>query len=223
MYNTNKQLKIKTMGDYLENGTKIGTTGNAYYTTLDALKKHRGENSTVDAYLNPKNCCSFAFPFPEYDGKGVGEISNFHHGERVDFIVTLPKDKINGQSFHGSITHHVHPTGAAGLNLFFDCPHEENANVRTSAGFDNTVEKFYLRTQTYVGGKLHVAGECIYCGTVNVFDDSEAIYIAEQLKKRSDKLKAQTTNMSLDKQNELLEESVRLIVIANRILETYAD
>lgn len=65
------------MGDYLKNGEKIGTCGDAYYATKQMLEKHKDDPES-GYYLNPENGCSFAFPYPAYDGKDVGGISNFH-------------------------------------------------------------------------------------------------------------------------------------------------
>lgn len=80
------------MGDYTKNGTKIGTCGKAYYSTYKALKQHPDAldaSSDVAMYLKKENGCSFAFPFPEFKGKKVGEISQFHKKPEDKFWVTM--------------------------------------------------------------------------------------------------------------------------------------
>lgn len=207
------------MGDYLKNGTKIGTCGRGYYATLEMLKKHKGDPE-ADAYMDPKNGCSFAFPFPEYDLKSVGEISNFHKGDMVEYVVSLPADQF--ETYHERMSHHLHPKGLPGFNVFFPCPYEAGSEVSTN--FNKNEVKFYLKEQIYFDGKLAVLVECVCCGRRNVLELKESIYIAEQIKAQSDRYKAQADNCSLTSEcNELLEKAVYHSTIANRILETYQD
>lgn len=168
------------MGDYLKNGAKIGTCGQAYYATKKALEAVRHDEEAA-AYLNPENGCSFAFPFPEYDGKAVGEISNFHDGERADYFFKLPK----GSGIHGTITHHIHPKGAEGINLFIPCPYSAGSN--TSRNFNPEFETFRLTSEKYENGKIRVMVECVYCGEKQLLTDSEIKMAIQNFAMQSEK------------------------------------
>lgn len=195
------------MGDYLKNGVgaKIGTCGRAYYATKEMLEKV-SHDPEAGYYLNPANSCFFAFPFPQFDGKQIGDISVFHTEEKDEFVVELASE--GRQSFHKPLVFHKHPKGGAGLNFFCDCPYHNSD--KTSRNFDGQNLKFYLKYQTYFNGELCVAGECIYCRELNIFDAEEVVEMAQNLKQRSEDYKAQgREGMSL--------ESIK---IANRLLET---
>lgn len=172
------------MGDYLNNGNKIGTCGNGYYTTLKALELHRGEPE-ANHYLNPKNKCSFAFPYPKYDGKKAGEISQFHEGERSEFIFTVPSTV---ECFHEQMSHHLHPKGGEGINVFYPCPYMEGAHVSTN--FNKSNVRFRLMYQRYYNESLHITADCIYCGCSNIFSAEEAEIIVENERRQLDKLRA---------------------------------
>lgn len=171
------------MGDYLKNGAKIGTCGQAYYATRKALEAVRHDEEAA-IYLNPANACSFAFPFPEYDGKAVGEISNFHDGQRADYFFKLPK----GCGIHGTITHHIHPRGAEGINLFIPCPYSAGSN--TSRNFNPEFETFRLTSEKYENGKLRVLVECVYCGEKQLLTDSEIKMAIQNFAMQSEKAMA---------------------------------
>lgn len=162
------------MGDYLRNGAKIGTCGRAYYATKKQLEALKSEPEAA-YYLKPENGCRFAFPFPEYDKRKVGEFSNFHEGERVDYFMKLPK---SWGGHHGRISHHIHPRGGQGVNLFSPCPQSEQHNGSRFYGDHNV---FRLNEQVYFEGKLHVSVTCIYCGEDNILTREEAEYIANEV------------------------------------------
>lgn len=84
------------MGDFLRNGKKIGTCGHAYYATREHLEAYAGDPE-ADFYLDPKNACITAFPFPDFDGKKAGDYSVFSgHGERPKIAFPL----IDAESWH---------------------------------------------------------------------------------------------------------------------------
>ena len=206
------------MGDYVNRtGEKIGTCGQAYYATLEMLKKENKRcphDSEVSHYLKPENKCSFAFPFPEYDNKEIGAISNFHEGQRVFFPLYLS----GFETFHGKITHHIHPRNAEGVNLFTDCPYR-NENV--SRNMNKSIEVFHLTTQVYYEGKLHIMGECAYCGERNVFSMEEAQIIASEILERSDKLIKYWDNYPPEQKEQNKKQSEYLREVSKRIIETY--
>lgn len=208
------------MGDYTKNNAKIGTCGNAYYATLPMLEAIKHENSEeVNYYLDPSKSCSFAFPFPEYDGKKIGEISNFHEGERVDFFIQIKNQK---NTFHKKIVTHLHPKEGQGINLFCDCPYHSKENV--SHNFNDENVKFRLVNQLYFKGSLAIAGECIYCGETNIFDEAEALEVCENLKKSADYYAAEANKKEYQgKVNKEINENKAIYYtqIANRILKTY--
>lgn len=82
------------MGDYTNTGIKIGTCGVGYYATRKMLENYHSHDSEVNYYLKPENKCWFAFPFPQWDNKKVGEITIFHIGDEnnVDWRFRLPED-----------------------------------------------------------------------------------------------------------------------------------
>lgn len=207
------------MGDYTNNGIKLGTCGKAYYATKSMIEALPTDAETK-YYLNPENKASFAFPLPEFDGKEAGEISIFHKPENELIVLEINKNSV---THHKKIVHHVHPAGGQGVNLFCDCPYHSTEN--TSRFNDETI-KFYLKYQTFTGEgeEMAIVGECIYCKETNIFEKHEAEEAAENLYKKSLSLlnladrpeyKNTSNRESYIKQAEELEE------VANRILKTY--
>lgn len=209
------------MGDYTKSGEKIGTCGMAYYATKRMIQEtfNSGDHSDdIKYYLNKKESIYFAFPFPEYDNKKIGEISNFHEGERTDFYFDFI-----GESHHKDITTHLHPKGGAGINLFHPCPYSENAN--TSTNFDKDKKTFRLTYQwnDRKTGNLFIVGECIYCGAQNIFESDEALQIVKTLKEKANYLKLQSENSYYhsSERERYLKESNYILKICVRMLETY--
>lgn len=208
------------MGDYLKNGQKIGTCGSAYYATKSMLEAVKTDPEAA-YYLDPKNKCSFAFPFPQYYGKKVGEISNFHEGDRAEQVVMLKRAGV--ESFHKQIVHHIHPRGGQGLNLFCDCPYHNPEKV--SKNFDDEFLRFYLREQLYFNNELHVSGECIYCGEKNIFSAEEAQEIAVNLEGEAlwnEREAKRPEYKGMSNADTHLEAAANLRLIAERILGTYS-
>lgn len=208
------------MGDYTKQGQKIGTCGAGYYATLEMLKNHVDKFGKVDDahyYINPENKCSFAFPFPEYDGKEIGEISNFHEGERVDFFF-----KFKGESHHKEIVTHVHPKGGQGINIFSPCVYSDRAkisrNLDTSKG-----ETFRLTEQCFYNGELCICAECIYCGAKNIFSKEEAQELAQNIMQDAERLLKDSNNNYYHESDRkrYKKESIYIKEIAKRILKTY--
>ena len=158
------------MGDYLKNGAKIGTCGQGYYATYkDLVKEAQKGDEEAQYYIDPEKKCSHAFPYPEFRTKKIGDYSVFHM-EQVDlFVISIPKGI---QSFHGHVHTHIRPSGGKRIVFSNPCPHNED-----------DVLKFYLRYTTFYAGKLSIVGECIYCGTANIFDESEACIILANIAK----------------------------------------
>jgi len=185
------------MGDYLRNGVKIGTCGSAYYATKSMLEAVKSDPEAA-YYLDPKNKCNFAFPFPEYDGKKVGEISNFHAG-RAEFFFEFA-----GDAYHQDICTHLHPRGGAGINLFHPCPYNGG---RSSANFKN-VPTWRLSRQVNIDGRLHIMAECIYCEAPNYFSKEEAATVCEWIETRKHSTE---------------ESRLYYLEIAKRIKQTYNE
>lgn len=212
------------MGDYTANGIKIGTSGQAYYATksmLEAFKLKYPTDIETKRYLNPKNKCLFAFPYPEFDNKEVGEISIFHMEPKDLQIIEI--DKTN-KTFHKKIVHHVHPVGGQGINLFCDCPYHSTENV--SRNFSEETIKFYLEYQTFtgVGDEMAIVGECIYCGETNVFEPHEAEEVAKNLNKQAEWNEEQSKRREYENtanKEKHLKEAIKLRKIALRVLQTY--
>jgi len=209
------------MGDYTKNGTKIGTCGNAYYSTLPMLEKQANTgDSDINYYLKPENKCTFAFPFPEYDGKQIGQISNFHEEDRVDFFIRIKKE--GARTHHKDIIHHIHPKGGQGINLFHDCPYSSNAKI--SSNFDSNYLDFRLVSQAYTNDGLAVVGKCIYCEETNVFEKHEAVEVCEELEKRAIYEEREATRREyINTSNKDTREKNAAYIreIAKRIFETY--
>ncbi len=206
------------MGDYTKNNVKIGTCGRAYYATKSMLEA-LSQDSEVRHYLDPLNKCSFAFPFPEYDGKQVGEISNFHEGQRVDFQIKIKKE--GSQTFHKHIVHHVHPQGAEGVNLFCDCPYSgEEKRSRMSSG----MIAFRLVDQIYYDSNLCIAGECVYCGERNIFSIDEAEEVCINLEQEAifnDKEAVRPDYVGYSNADTHRDKAIYIREIIKRIKKTY--
>ena len=153
------------MGDYTKSGEKIGTCGAGYYATKQMLEDLNEKGGDVEAYLNPKNNCSFAFPFPEYDGKEVGEISNYHDDMRVNLHFFYPANRL---SHHKKVLYQLKPQGVPMKNLYCECPQKYNEETKEGNIY------FRLSEQVYFEGKLCITAECPYCENVNIFDKEEA-------------------------------------------------
>lgn len=207
------------MGDYTKNGIKLGTCGKAYYATKSMIEALPTDAETK-YYLNPKNKCMFAFPLPEFDNKKAGDISIFHKEQRDLTVIQINKKH---KTFHGNITHHIHPVGGQGVNLFCDCPYH---STEKTSRFNDEMVKFYLKYQSYTGegNQIAIVGECIYCGETNVFEKHEAEEAANNL------ISQAIWNENEAKRPEYKgfvnadthrEKALELREIAKRILETY--
>lgn len=207
------------MGDYASNGEKIGTCGQGYYATRKALETQAAKGCKESQYyLNPENGCYFAFPFPEYDGKQIGEISTFH--EPTNFLIELPP---SDNYFHGEIVHHIHPHGGAGVNLFIPCPHSDGAKV--SHNFDRSKVGFYLIGEGFYQGAPAVWVECIYCKKKQILDQTEAIEAVKYLRNKAARLKTYTGNESRLHPDACYSTSYdevnRILEVANRLIQIY--
>lgn len=207
------------MGDYTKNGVKIGTCGHAYYATKQMLEDIKTDPEAKQ-YLDPKNKCSFAFPFPEYDGKKVGEISNFHEGERAEQIIIIKREGNN--TFHKHIIHHIHPKGGQGVNLFCNCPYE---STEKTSRFEDKYFRFNLKDQKYYSsGELTITGDCIYCGESNVFTKEEAEEAANNLIIEADSLEKEAERYEAEGYSNAegcRKQAARCRIIAERIIQTY--
>lgn len=207
------------MGDYTKEGVKIGTCGRAYYATKQQLEDKRNTGDyEIREYLNPKNKCHFAFPYPEFDGKEIGDISIFHKEAHELIILEISKEN---KTFHKKIPFHTHPTGGQGINLFCDCPYHSAENV--SRNFEGDIEKFYLRYEAMQeDGSSAIVGECIYCGEANIFEKHEAEEAVQNLMKKSESyvMYAKKAN-SVEAADRGIEKAIRLRTICDRILEIY--
>lgn len=171
------------MGDYTKSGIKIGTCGQAYYATLNMLSFHHDNidfsDEEVKHYINPKNKCSFAFPFPEWDNKKIGEISAFH--DNIHCVIYLPSEF---NTHHGNITHHIHPRGGEGVNLFIPCPYKDETGEHHSRNLDKSKFGFQILGQKFQqDGSLAVMVECIYCKESQSLELHEAQAAADSLLK----------------------------------------
>jgi hypothetical protein len=186
------------MGDYIKD-IKIGTCGNAYYATKPHLESYASHPEAA-YYLKPENNCLFAFPFPEWDRKPIGNYSVFH-GEQQTVCLYVPTNRITGHTHHKDIYHHMHPAGAPGINVAAPCPQSKPHHL-----IDKQV--YHLYGQQYYGGKLHIVGKCAYCGHENIFTHKEAKAACEYLTKVAE-------SSGSEERREYLAEIVR------RILATY--
>lgn len=207
------------MGDYTKNNkgheVKIGTCGAGYYTTFKQLQKLHTPSNDAKHYLEKHDGTTYVFPFPDHDHKECGTISQFHSNEKIHFFINIPEGvKVH----HSKIAHHMHPKGGAQINVFFDCPHE---NEHVSNNFDKKAVKMSVDYQVVCGGKFHVMGGCIYCNEQNYFSQDEAVQIVEfnaaPLRSELLRLEGKTddnTKLRVAQINYQLE-------VLNRILSTY--
>jgi len=208
------------MGDYTKAGAKIGTCGAAYYATKEMIQAEHDKGDTSDDiryYLDPKQPIRFAFPFPEYDGKKIGEISNFHEDQRADFFF-----KWAGESFHKEVINHIHPKGGQGVNLASNCPQDITKERFNAINPDSHTYRLVYQINDRQTGKLAIAAECIYCNTLNVFEEHEAYQITEQLLEEADQyIKRSKYDDIYLTTKQLLDKAEYLQQIVGRILKTY--
>ncbi len=190
------------MGDYTNSGVKIGTCGNAYYATLPMLKTRSGDTE-VSYYLDPKNRCTFAFPFPQWDKKAIGDVSNFHSDQWIPFYF-----KFKGESAHKDIVTHLHPEGCHGVNVWSVCPQDRENEGRYVSTNMPDYDTFRLYGQCYHNETLHIVGECPYCKQLSIFTKDEAALIVHNIR-------ATIQNLHPTERDNATE-------IANRIESTYA-
>jgi len=215
------------MGDYTKTGVKIGTCGRAYYATKGQLERYSlktPNDPEVNFYLDPKNKCHYAFPFPEYDYKGIGEITSFHPGERAEQIIMIKKND-QELTYHSKIVHHIHPKGGQGINLYCDCPYHSPANV--SQNFKDDYIRFNLNNHVQNSdGSMSISGECIYCGESNIFTQAEAVEAAANLLKEAgwnDKEALRPEYAKMANKETHIETASRLRLISSRIIDTYSE
>lgn len=190
------------MGDYTNSGVKIGTCGAAYYATLPMLQREAAKGDIESRhYVKPENRCTFAFPFPEWDKKAIGDISVFHSDQWIPFYF-----KFKGESFHRHITTYMHPEGCPGVNVFAACP-QDRENEHRSCSVMEQWDTFRLYGQCYHEGTLHIVGECPFCKAHTIFDKNEAALIVDII--RSKKYDSEKNRLYA-------------LEIANRIESTYA-
>ena len=208
------------MGDFTNNGIKLGTCGRAYYATKEMIEALAKDTET-SYYLKPENKCFFAFPLPEFDGQKAGEISIFHKPENELIVIEIDKKH---RTHHKQIVHHVHPAGGQGINLFCDCPYHNPETA--SRNFEHDKTKFYLKYQTFTGEgqEMAIVVECIYCKETNIFEEHEAKEAAENLFLKSLHLLnlADRPEYKNTSNREIyIKEAQELEEVANRILKTY--
>lgn len=157
------------MGDYLENGKKIGTCGVAHYATKKQLEAVR-QGQEVAYYLNPENRCTFAFPHLEYERKQAGDISNYHEEEAACLVVTVPED---WKSHHKQAISYKSAKNVPTMVAFATCPNTSNSD-----------QYVYLTHQRFVDGKLNAVVTCPYCKGQSYLTPEEAEVLAIQLEER---------------------------------------
>lgn len=163
------------MGDYTINNrkeeVKIGTCGAGYYTTFKMLENLKVLSYDSNYYLDKTKGIYCAFPFPEYDTKECGEISQFHDDLKIHFTIDIPTVV---ELHHGSITHHIHPRGGAngGVNMFFPCPYTPGGDISTN--FDRARTSINLNWEYRKDGCSYIMGSCPYCNSENYFSKEEA-------------------------------------------------
>ena len=209
------------MGDYTKTGVKIGTCGQSYYATKKMLQDqaHIGDPE-INYYLDPSKGCNFAFPFPEYDGKKIGDITRFH--EKTNFVIKLPSSM---ESLHGRISHYVHPVGGAGINLFIPCPYSEGS--QHSHNLDQDEISFYLIGTGFYEGQEAILVECMYCGKTQYLSDTESIQAVQYLRRKAADLRKYSENekrMHPDCSNweYSLKEVKTIETVCDRIVEIYS-
>ena len=156
------------MGDYTTNNkkqeVKIGTCGAGYYSTFNQLKALRTPSEDAKDYLSQNSFC--AFPFPDYDKKQCGEISQFHSGERVEFPVYMPEGI---EVYHSTVQVEVKGRHNAPKKIMnVDCP---------DTGKHSSI--LFLDWQIKKEGILYPMAVCPYCGQMSYFNNDEVKKIVE--------------------------------------------
>lgn len=150
------------MGDYTKNNVKIGTCGQAYYSTyqmLKDLKENRpGDLGDGEFYLNEDMGAIFAFPYPEFDGKPIGSVSVFHEQDKLELFA------YSGDAYHRQVRYYLQPTHCEGVNVYADCP----------MGKGSVRPKYQLYGEARLtGGEWGVVMVCPYCKEKTIFEEHE--------------------------------------------------
>lgn len=147
------------MGDFTKNGTKIGTCGKAYYATYWQIQNQQNLGGDLKYYLNLKreNGFSYAFPFPEFDGKKLGQISQFHikasPNEIGKVIYPIYLEDIDCKEInHDEVFAHICDTYTS-----------EKQIVRVPC--KNSKNKYYMEYTGFIHGVPSILLYCAYCGS----------------------------------------------------------
>jgi hypothetical protein len=173
------------MGEYIEvNGKllKIGTCEDLYYVRISDLRelvktaKHVGGNLEPAEYLNPENEFRYRFPFPDEDGIGGGNYTDYDYGALVFLSEELAPSLWAGLGTwdHFEICHHIDYRGVCRVSIFTSCPLSEKPPERMS----DVRKVVIISQQKQVEGELWVVIGCPYCQAKIRIDRREAEELA---------------------------------------------
>lgn len=196
------------MGDFTNNGTKIGTCGKAYYATYWQIVKNfqtHGNNGDVIYYYNLKreNGFSYAFPFPEFDGKKLGDISQFHiqqkNGKVLYPVYLLDSECKDIQ--HNETRSEIRDIYTDEKKNFYVKCFQDPLNYRSNKAPDQN--KFYMEYTGFINGKPSILIYCAYCGAGTHFtlDDDNENEITKAIKRQIKELETELNKAEIRLEN----------------------
>lgn len=117
------------MGEYLYNNIKVGTCEDLYYSTYKEMLNVN--DNAKHQFLNPAHGYRFRFPFPDEDGRRIGDSGKNHNFHRGYFVV-MPDLLFNLINEDGEghreifIRHENDKDSAFAFSVSVDCPYGNN-------------------------------------------------------------------------------------------------
>ena len=156
------------MGEYVKLNNKIiklGTCEDLYYARFDQIKDNLTMMTKVDGndepagYLDPKNGYRYRFPFPDEDGRKLGEYEKHERG----LLVGVSYEVFAGVE-HNKICRSTDCQSGYNVNHYLTCPADpafvQTCSPRTSRAPVEIVQ------QKQVDGELWTVCRCGWCRTL---------------------------------------------------------
>lgn len=186
------------MGEYIMvdgEETKLGTCEDLYYVRyadlVEAVKSGRtamvSGNLSPRQYLDPQYGFRFRFPFPDEDGKDIGEYEEYDRGYTICAPLGFMEGVDHREMIHG-LSPLGQPHGGHYLTVKTPCPqapdnpkrHVFKANGPASGNPNQEYEVIQIVQQRPMeDGKLWTVARCAYCGARFRFDEEDALKLID--------------------------------------------
>lgn len=169
------------MGEYLTiagKSVKIGTCENMYYATFRQLKNCKAKG--INEYLNPENGYRYRFPFPDEDGRKLGDYENYDRGVLFQVPRSTGVEICHDTIFLRTDNFSRGTNNPPAVGFRVPCVQSDKFPVE-KFDWDKTSERviFEVVQQKQVDGQLWTIVRCPYCGELSRIDAKEAVAIHE--------------------------------------------